>query len=168
MYRAPSWSFASIEGHVSYFVDLRWADEETRHIARLEECSVTPLRNNSLGELKAGYARITGPVTQVEASPEFQYARLTEYWNCTVRMGDGKLREAMARFDFEQAESASVLMITGNVGLLIWQVSSTRDEWERIGIVEIRVEDDQETDFEGFEPTLTAADYPPARTMTLV
>jgi hypothetical protein len=168
VYRAPSWSFVSIEGQISYFVDLRWADEKTHHITTLDKCIVEPLRNNILGELKAGHAIITGPLTHIEASPEFQYASLMEYWNCTICMGDGNLREAMARFDFEKVEDAEVIMITGNVGLMIRQLSKEDDEWERIGILEVRVDDDGETEFKSFEPTLTAQDYPPARTIRLV
>jgi hypothetical protein len=167
-YRAPSWSFVSIEGQILYFVDLRWADEKTHHIAKLDECFVEPLRNNILGELKFGYATITGPVTHIEAPPEFQYASLLEYWNCTIRMGDGNLREAMARFDFEKVENAEVLIITGNMGLLIRQVSKERDEWERIGLLEVRVDDDWETEVKMLEPTLNAQNYPPARTIRLV
>jgi hypothetical protein len=55
-WRAPSWSFASIEGRVEY-------SEESRHrycprgkdfFAKLEECRVVPVNlNNPLGELKS-------------------------------------------------------------------------------------------------------------------
>jgi hypothetical protein len=168
-YRAPSWSFAALDGHISYFVDLRWADETTHHIAQLDECSVTPLRSNLLGELKCGFARITGPVTTIETSPEFQYPAHTEYWNCTIRMGDGRLREAMARFDLGEVGPVEVLMITVNVGLLIQATSASRNEWVRVGVLEVFEEnEEEEAEFQGFNPSLTAKDYPSPQTITLI
>ncbi|KAH7402830.1 heterokaryon incompatibility protein-domain-containing protein [Pyrenochaeta sp. MPI-SDFR-AT-0127] len=170
-YRAPSWSFTALDGNISYFVDLRWADEVTKHIARIEECSVTPLGHNPLGELKSGFARITAPLTSIEPLPP--YPTCAEYWNRMIRMGDGQMREAMARFDFEQQDYADVLMVTTNMGLLIQQVSPGRDEWVRIGIVEVfeddGIEDDDvETESSKFESSLSESSYPPTRTITLL
>ena len=165
-YRAPSWSFAALDGTISYFVDLRWADVETHHVAQLEDCSVEPLGQNLLGELKSGSAKITGPVTAIESAPA--YPMCAEYWNRLIRMGDGQVREAMARFDFEEQDYADVLMVTNNVGLLIQQTSAGRNEWVRIGIVEVFEEDDIETEFHGFEPSLSVSSYPPLRTITLL
>lgn len=170
VYRAPSWSFASVDGEIAYFIDMHWHDETAAHVAKLVDCEVVPLRNNVLGELKGGHATITGPFTTLEDSPEFQHTSRMEYWNSTIRMGNGSLRDAMARWDFEadSGTKAPILMITSNVGLLIRAVDLDRNRWIRLGIVEVYEETEEETVFESFTPALTEQDYPPCRTITLL
>jgi hypothetical protein len=54
-WRAPSWSFASIEGCIQYPYTYTWNVLSDDYIlSRVEECNVVPLDlNNPLGELKS-------------------------------------------------------------------------------------------------------------------
>lgn len=168
-YRAPSWSFAAIDGEIAYFIDMHWHDETPDHVAKLVDCGVVPLRHNVLGELKGGHATICGPVTTLEDPPQFQHTSRMEYWNSSIRMADGSLRDAMARWDFEEdSKAAKVLIITSNVGLLIRTVDLGRNEWARLGIVEVYEETEEKTEFESFTPALTVQDYPPCQTIVLL
>jgi hypothetical protein len=55
-WRAPSWSFASIDGCVEYSWESSYAycQSEEAILVKLEECNVVPVNlNNPLGELKS-------------------------------------------------------------------------------------------------------------------
>jgi hypothetical protein len=55
-WRAPSWSFASIDGVIEHYLESSYfyCQTEESLFAELEECKVIPLDlNNPLGELKS-------------------------------------------------------------------------------------------------------------------
>jgi hypothetical protein len=59
VWRAPSWSWASVVGRVAWAYKLHTRD--MRPIAHLVDISTTPVGEDSLGELEAGFIRMSGP-----------------------------------------------------------------------------------------------------------
>ncbi|KAI4688297.1 uncharacterized protein J4E84_005228 [Alternaria hordeiaustralica] len=90
-WRAPSWSFASVEGVVVYNALDHDPGRET--CAELLECDVCPKGVNPLGELTTGFAKIKAPVASVfDVSPEVEETGR----GCKVRMTNGRLAEGSA------------------------------------------------------------------------
>jgi hypothetical protein len=170
-WRAPSWSFASIEGTASYESQFYPHGRRPEYIARLEECSVTPVGHNPLGELKAGLARVNGPVTSIKhiepalpamAAPTSTYPRA-----CIIQLRDQSISEAGVVFDFEEYDRCDVLMLTPHAGVAIISVDGCENHYVRVGIV--RVKGQMKADGRiNRESNLTVADYPESRTIVLL
>lgn len=131
-YRAPSWSFASVEG-VALYNAVDYVDAGN-FCAQLEDCSVAPKGNNPLGELKSGLARITGPVTSI-VSVDHSVTRNGR--DCKVLLRDRRLVAAGVYFDFEPYDSCQILMITPHTGIAITPVGTEKDTFVRVGVVSV-------------------------------
>ncbi|KAJ4007525.1 hypothetical protein NW752_010186 [Fusarium irregulare] len=70
-YRAPSWSWASIEGGVIYFNDIFAPVHYPITICEILECVATPkTEGNSFGEIISGYLKLRGPVRRAWVFPQ--------------------------------------------------------------------------------------------------
>ncbi|KAF2687996.1 HET-domain-containing protein [Lentithecium fluviatile CBS 122367] len=129
-WRAPSWSFAAVEGVIL----KEFGEFKPNYCATLEECSVTPVGSNPFGELKAGFARLRGPLTVIE---EVERHEESISRNCLLRLRDQARVKAKVFFDFEIYENAPVLMITPYAGLALKHMDPGGDQFARVGIVQI-------------------------------
>ena len=70
-YRAPSWSWASIEGGVICFNDIFAPVHYPITICQALECVVTPKTGgNSFGEITSGYLKLRGPLRRAWVYPQ--------------------------------------------------------------------------------------------------
>jgi hypothetical protein len=152
-WRAPSWSFAAVEGVIRYELHPSGTD----YCAELKQCNLTLSGANPLGELKAGFAQIQGPVTTIE---QIGQECTSEGFNCYVRLRDQKLVRGKVFFDFERHEYGGVLMLTPHAGLVITAVDDSQKNYVRIGVV-------QAWNDHG-EPPLSASQYPQPISITLL
>jgi hypothetical protein len=164
-WRAPSWSFASVEGVVLYN-NLDYSGK-WNECARLEECSVQPKGRNPLGELESGFARIRGPVTKVT---EVAHTISRKGRPCFIRLKDQSLTAASIFFDVDAYDDCEVLMITPHAGLALVPSPTANNSYLRVGVVSIQalwnaVEIMRLT--ERPERWLPASAYPEPRTITL-
>jgi hypothetical protein len=170
-WRAPSWSFAAVDGTVTYNLFLEDQYTTDLHV-ELQECVVTPLNwQNPLGVLKAGFARIKGPVTAVTGIENKKDGNNGIYDTiCNIALSGNRLTPARISFDFMsdvptypsfgvnfddeheylRHKLCDVLMINQNAGIAIVAVNAKEDQYVRIGVV-ARL---------GPYPTLCAADFP--------
>ncbi|CAO2647630.1 Nn.00g085520.m01.CDS01 [Neocucurbitaria sp. VM-36] len=165
-YRAPSWSFASIEGVVLYNEVDRV--DAWNFCAQLEDCSVTSKGNNPLGELESGFARITGPVTSIVSVAQgvTQNGRTG-----MVCLRDQRLVAAAVYFDFDRYDSCQVLMITPHTGIAISPVGEDKDTFVRVGAVSVYpLWDDIELFRASEKPDrfLTPSAFPQPRSITII
>lgn len=126
-WRAPSWSFAAVEGVIRY----EWRGLSS-YCAKLIECSVTPNGANPLGEIKTAFARIQGPVTTIR---NIGKERTSEGSDCELLLQDDSFVRAKVFYDFERHEHAVVLMLMPDTGLAIEPVDIARHVYVRIGVV---------------------------------
>ncbi|CAI4213521.1 unnamed protein product [Parascedosporium putredinis] len=64
-YRAPSWSWASLDGSISCFGDtMGWWDEEPQAHCVVEDASVTPKGLDEFGEVFDGYLTVRGALKE--------------------------------------------------------------------------------------------------------
>jgi hypothetical protein len=130
-WRAPSWSFASLEGVVLYgLLDEPYGDI----CAELLDCNVTAKGKNPLGELAAGFATIKAPVVSVfnirlEASSSGKY--------CLFRVADDKIARGSMYFDVEVHQCCHALMITPYTGIAIVPVDAQEGMYVRVGAVSV-------------------------------
>lgn len=116
-YRAPSWSWAAVDGGVRYDIAPRWpwrdrkSDparkqwEETREHAKILGAAVTPSDpDNDLGEVSGGYIDLRGPLMNASCLA-YQNEFLAMYESSYVRAGhchrktaDGEDSEKPVRF----------------------------------------------------------------------
>jgi hypothetical protein len=130
-WRAPSWSFASVEGVVLY----NSSDDTTNICAQFVVCRLTPKSNlNPLGELQSGFARVTAPITKILKVGREATRKGTP---CSIRLMNGSLTAAAIFFDIHRYESCQALMITPHLGLAIVPASVGRDTFLRIGLVSV-------------------------------
>jgi hypothetical protein len=132
-WRAPSWSFASIEGVVLYD-----KTHDTSNIcAQFLECSLSPKSNNNPhGELEkeTGYANIRAPITSVvNIEPD-----LTRNGRaCMIKLTDQSLVAASIYFDLDRYDACAALMITPHLGLAIVPVPNKNDTYLRVGLIQV-------------------------------
>ncbi|CAN9146126.1 unnamed protein product [Alternaria alternata] len=166
---APSWSFISGDGPVDYSLGALSYNMNAslrEFCATLEECSVTPKGLNPLGELTAGFARITGSVvalTQISQNSE-QHT----YFSCSVQIRDRKAHPARVLFDVDTHERCDVLVIAPAFGIAIICTNEERSEYVRVGLVVIQTVDlnDAKGDSRHWYPE--ASDYPEPRSIVLL
>lgn len=162
-WRAPSWSFAAIEGVVLY----NHFESYGLPCARFEDCSIVPKGSNPLGEIQSGYARLAGPLTRLV---NITRAPSINGRECDAMSRDQSRIRATVRFDLEYVESCEVLLITPYAGLAIVPVEDKTQTYIRVGIV-TAYRDDRERDGNGmvvFGPSLTAASWPEPTTVFLL
>ena len=171
-WRAPSWSFAALEGVVLY--DILERAGGTDYCAELEDCSITPSGRNPLGELKSGYANIKGPLTTLTAVDQKRNGHTSNGKACTVRLSRQRHVYAGVYFDLETYDTCDVIMITPYAGLAIRSVDSSKNTYVRVGAVvaymRMGVVDDvgAPVTVEEKDASLSAADHPHPTSITLL
>jgi hypothetical protein len=174
-WRAPSWSFAALEGVAVYSVVENALSFQC--CAQLEECNVKPSGINLLGELESGYARIKGPITTLIAIEQEKVKHLKHLSNgraCTVQLSKNRHVYAGVYFDCETYESCNVLMITSEAGLVIRPIDVDNGTYIRVGAISVYVregmvdDEGREVDLGEHYQSLEASDYPEPISITLV
>ncbi|KAI4912688.1 hypothetical protein J4E90_006094 [Alternaria incomplexa] len=141
VWMAPSWSFMSGEGPVDYGLgDLTTGMNTSLRgfCAFLEECRVVPKGLNLLGELKDGWAKISGSVTDVTAIGKDVATGKSPYRSCKVQMRDQSYHDARVLFDVEAYEACEVLIVAPALGVAIISTDKERGEYVRVGLVVIK------------------------------
>jgi hypothetical protein len=173
-WRAPSWSWASLEGvALSNFTDefTRSCEE---YIAHFEDCAVIPSGINPLGELKSGYAKIRGPLTTLTTIDQEVLGHLCNGRACTIQLTRQRRVYSGVFFDHEMYDTCDVIMITSHLGLAIRPTKSTQGTYVRVGQLSIYermydvANDANMVVSKGLERTLTASDYPEPTSITLL
>jgi hypothetical protein len=132
-WRAPSWSFAAIEGVVLYDILERAMEGET--VASVEECRVVPSGRNELGELKEGYVRIRGPMTRMKLVEQTHIGHASNGRACMLRLEGGRGVYAGVYFDLDTYDMCDVLMLTSSSGLALRAVDGKKGTYVRVGAV---------------------------------
>jgi len=151
-WRAPSWSFAALEGVVLYE-----SHHDTRDIcAELLECHLTlKSKLNPLGALDSGYAKIEAPMTQIINIESKTTGKGTP---CMIQLEDGSLTAAAIFFDIDSYQACNALMITPHLGIAIVRVNKIEDTYVRVGLVSVHPLWDPMK-----EPHLIRSIHPPQR-----
>ena len=151
-WRAPSWSFNSLEGVVLYETYHGMSDT----CAKLLECCLTPKSKlNPLGALYAGYAMIIAPISTI-VSIESQVT--TKGTACMIQLKNGSLTAATIFFDVDRYDSAKALMITPHLGIVIVPLGAHRETYTRVGMISVNPLWDPIK-----EPNLLRSAHPPKR-----
>ncbi|KAF2798575.1 HET-domain-containing protein [Melanomma pulvis-pyrius CBS 109.77] len=160
VWRAPSWSFAAVEGNISYYY-AGLTDYDTDYCAELEHCSVETVGENPLGELKGGFARIRGPVTAINlVENDGKEQENTAGLDCLLQLREQEFVEAKILFDFERDEHCEALMLTPHTGLAVALVDATKREYVRVGTIHVP---------EGSDSSLlSASQYPESTSIVLL
>ncbi|KAI4952331.1 hypothetical protein J4E91_002800 [Alternaria rosae] len=170
-WRAPTWSFASVEGVVVYHLLDHDLGQET--YAELLQCDVCPKGVNPLGELKNGFAKIKAPVAEVfDVSPVLSDAGRV----CKVRMTNDRHAEGSVWFDVEVHNPCFVLMITPHTGIAIVPVDVAQGTYTRVGAVAVfRIHDPapeafrrDNTAFMDRDRSISSSHYPSPKIITLL
>ncbi|KAL6709877.1 hypothetical protein ACN47E_000662 [Coniothyrium glycines] len=172
-WRAPSWSYAAVEGIALYNLlenDPSAAGPRPALCAELLLCSVTPKGQNPLGELESGFARIRAPLVEVV---DVAVEQTLEGRECLVTMKGDTLAVGSVFFDVEFYDRCHVLMITPHTGLAVVQHENGRDEYVRVGIVSVYTKwavpaVSERPTAEDRDRSLSAADYPEVKTIMLL
>lgn len=162
-WRAPSWSFASIEGVVTY--DSLPADVEL--CRELQECCVIPEGRNPLGELLSGFARIRAPRSTI-----FDIGEIEEDGQISSRKGKVRLRDQTERavnvyFDVERLRTCDALMITPVLGIAVRPINMDEQQFVRVGLVEMHLLRNPRRPQDVFE-RLSPSDWPEPLSITLL
>jgi hypothetical protein len=165
-WRAPTWSFASVEGVVLYLIFDE--DPSGQTCAELLDCDVTPKGINPLGELTSGFAKIKAPVAAiVHVLP----ALSINGRECRISMTENRVAEAGVYFDFDTYDSCKVLMITLHAGLAIVPVDIAEGTYARVGVVSVyRVyrPESEGLAYMNRDRSLSASHYPSPTIVTLL
>lgn len=140
LWTAPSWSFMSGEGPVDYGlgdITIGMNNSLRELCATLEECRVVPKGLNPLGELRDGWARISGPVTDVIAIGDAAAGK-QPYRSCSVWMRNQSYHDARVLLDVEACRTCEVLIVAPALGLAIVCTDKERGEYVRVGLVVIK------------------------------
>lgn len=170
-WRAPSWSFAALDGVVAY--KLLEYDTDTLTCAALVQCHLVPKGKNPLGELAEGYATIRGPIAHLFNAAEHQSS---DGRDCRLRLTRNRLAEARVFYDVEYYAACDVLLVTPHAGIAI--VPDKRDSTRhvRVGAVTVyRILDPGMQDSQDLVSVLdltplsafSAADWPEPVVLTL-
>ena len=151
-WRAPSWSFAALEGVVLYE-----SNHDTRDIcAELLECHLMPRSNlNPLGALVCGHATIKAPMTSI-VSIESKTTRKGA--PCMIQLKDGSLTAAAIFFDIDNHQACNALMITPHLGIAMVRGDKIEETYVRVGMVSVHPLWDPMK-----EPQLIRSAHPPER-----
>ena len=151
-WRAPSWSWASVDGVVRY----QEITYEGQLCAELEECSVTPSGENPLGGVQDGFAQIRAPVTKIR---NIASERKAGGFMCEIQLEGSSFKKAKLYFDLERLDSCSALMVTPNGGLAIVETEGAQEAYVRVGVVQLLKGHD--------EPWIKVSPYPDVKSIML-
>lgn len=129
--RAPSWSWAAVEGTVVY---LDYYNFGADWCAQLDECDPGCDDIKRTGESPAGYAKINAPITRIEG---VRQEKTAEGYDCSLFLKDNTIVKAKVRFDFERMDSCGALMLAPHTGLAISPLDGRDHEFVRVGAIQI-------------------------------
>jgi hypothetical protein len=146
IWRAPSWSYAAVEGVVRY--DTLTTNHSIQYCAELLECVVESAGENPFGELKSGFAKIRAPVTgvveigvlptetifQSSKSGAVLFTNPEAGTYCRFKFLHGDIL-GKVYFDFGVLKDCLALMVTPESGLII--VGNNTAGYTRVGIFEV-------------------------------
>ncbi|KAJ4982698.1 heterokaryon incompatibility protein [Stagonosporopsis vannaccii] len=132
-WRAPSWSFAAIEGIAMY----HGLPEHDVLCAKLHECCVVPKGLNPLGELKSGFVRLEAPKVIITGICCVDIMDQTSPKMGMVRIRDQAKRPVHVMFDLEHLEICEALLITPSMGIAVVPFDLDQQQYVRIGIIEL-------------------------------
>ncbi|CAN9464833.1 unnamed protein product [Alternaria alternata] len=170
-WRAPTWSFASVEGAVTY-APLEH-DPGMGMCAELLDCDVTPKGVNPLGEITDGFAKIRARITALfDVAPQPWERGMV----CKIRMTNNRVADGRVFFDFDVFESCEVVMVTPHNGIAIIPVNVAESTYVRVGALSVyRIIEPSSKDCEreilnmfGQDKSLTASHYPDSKIITLL
>jgi len=170
-WRAPTWSFASVEGVVKYGPLAN--DPGMGVCAELLDCDVTPKGVNPLGEITNGFAKIRAQITALlDVVPQPWERGMV----CKIRMTNNRLADGRVSFDFDVYESCEVVVITPHNGIAIIPVNVDESTYMRVGALSVyRIIEPSSKDCEresldllGRDRSLTASHYPDSKIITLL
>ena len=157
-YRAPSWSWASVDGVVDFWFFQRGNSHDIRRcekLAHLRDYHVVPRGENPYGEVQAGWLRIEAPVQPIErlhGVVDRMFHRFGPYYQLLIVAIDEAKYLITASFDrpIEACQmTLRVLFLTQApikaaegekesyhaCGLIIQPTATSPDEYERVGMV---------------------------------
>lgn len=137
MYRAPSWSWASLEGKVAYPF-ARWASEE-KTISRILDMQCTVPGSNPYGKVTNGYLMIHGPLKRAfcDKSNTWKPSQMSLYRHRRSETGTVKEQFAFCMLDSKPMREGSeiwCLQISTGHGLVLAPVPPSNERYRRIGI----------------------------------
>lgn len=171
-WRAPSWSFAALEGVV--LNETLESATKLNLCAQLEDVKVVPSGSNPLGELKSGYAKIRAPLTTLTITVQNHIGHASNGVACAVGLRDQQQVYGGVHFDVESYETCDVVMISVDAGLVVRPVNSSKGTYIRVGLVSIYNgyggfdKEGSEVKFGEWGTLLTASHYPEPVSITLL
>jgi hypothetical protein len=143
--------------------------------AEFEGCHIVPSgKNNILGELKSGYARIKGPLTTLTAVAQKYIGHTSQGRACTVRLLEHRHVYAGVYFDVDTYETCDVVMITPGAGLALRPVDGRKGTYVRVGALSVYMSEgvvDDKGDPVSINERLSSlspSDYPEPTSVTLL
>ena len=127
-WRAPSWSFLSLEARVEY---LNIASAEGgRPVGEAKAWQVDPLNmRNPHGELQGGYLMINAPMIELPVAPSEMSHELVSLFEL-----DGRLLRVTVYWDIEQIIPCWILAVINLAGLLVVPTGTAPNEYRRVGV----------------------------------
>ena len=140
-YRAPSWSWASVDAPIRSRPDLL---PNIVHIATIVEAHVTPVTEDVTGQVADGYIRLRAPLFPVDIdAPMHSYSNLSWDWgqleSSTETIPDFWLQPAVQRLQFMPLLMASVHSphCFQIFGLVLDPVDGKQGVYRRWGIISL-------------------------------
>ncbi|KAF2496592.1 HET-domain-containing protein [Lophium mytilinum] len=131
LWRAPTWSWASIDGQVTYY-----EFEHTKMLCQIIRCIVTPHRlGDEFGQLESASLVVSGGLVQVwSAGPQGNHVKTETSSLATLSMDvewvvDGLDKRTRPLFLFRVAD----VRFVGLFALLLWRPREESESFERIG-----------------------------------
>ena len=145
-YRAPSWSWASVEGTIELFPEVNPEEERWVDICQVLETKTTPLGEDNTGQISDGYIKLLGRLLSTEGlsihtSPKgkvVQVARfragdpLRSWINCQIHdvaqwTPRNNVLLPILQWDYQSSQSCMLK------GFVLVPVEGHTDTYERIG-----------------------------------
>jgi hypothetical protein len=153
VYRAPSWSWASIDANISYY-SPHWAEVFSRSMITVEEAITQPVTNDPTGQVRSGRIRIRGATLNAEYQmvPGGSF-NIREYGKDHDVIGGDVRYDILPPFDLQNWNRCTFLLVSQTLylspvlpmtrnqlppkvsveGLMLEQVSPSDELFERIG-----------------------------------
>lgn len=153
-WRAPTWSWASLDGPVSYsnesfgFMELSKLENSRTKLTWIVEPSTTPAGKDIYGAVTAGKLWCRLPMLEAKCverpSPEGcpRYAQLIPTQSSTNKASESDSTNAYAWFDTPMANHAALptvwcTMLTKTAGLILEQIDQEPKEYQRLGLFQM-------------------------------
>lgn len=129
-WRAPSWSFASVDDPVE--MDVRLISRETT-FASLVNCHLEHAGLDPQGELRSGYLEIEAPLLSVQTVGK-------DHPQTSLRVVGQDMMDHIRGdiiFDFETHPSCFILVVGSRNGLALRRKADDGDEFVRVGVANL-------------------------------